>query len=158
MSREQRLPEPLVFHMGEYAATIPCDRRYCWNHMWCLPDAVGTGVHRFGFTAYAVRLLRDVYFLEWYAEPGDVWETRQEIGAIESSKAESSLYAPISGRLVRLNDRLLDDPAWINVDTYGDGWLFEVEGQVDGTMTAHEYVEYLGEVWPKAQRMIKGQL
>ncbi len=158
MSPEPQREDVLVFHMGEYPAEIPRDRRYCWNHMWCLPDAAGKGVHRFGFTAYAVRLLRDVYFLEWYSEPGDVWESRQEIGAIESSKAESALYAPMAGKVIRFNERLLDDPAWINVANYGEGWLFELAGDASETMTAEQYIQYLAEAWPKAQRLIKGQL
>ena len=151
-------PESLVFLMGEYRAVIPTDRRYCWNHLWCLPDAGGKGVHRFGFTAYAVRLLQDVYFLDWYSEPGDHWERRQEIGAIESSKAESALYAPVDGRVVRFNERLLEDPSWINVDGYGEGWLFEMACDMAETMTPAEYVAHLERVWPETQRLIKGQL
>ena len=57
---------------------------------------------------------------------GSLLRDRQQIGAIESKKAESDLYAPMAGRLVRFNEQLLDDPSAINVDKYGDGWLFEI--------------------------------
>ena len=55
--------------MGKFAAELPADLRYCRNHMWCRPSA--DGPHRFGFTAYAVRLMQDVYFLDWCVNTGD---------------------------------------------------------------------------------------
>ena len=63
------MPEPLTFLMGKFAAVLPADLRYCQNHMWCRPGA--DGVHRFGFTAYAIRLMQDVYFLDWCVSAGD---------------------------------------------------------------------------------------
>ena len=110
-----------VFMMGEFAAHFPSDRHYARNHMW----AMGTnGQWKFGFTAYAVRLLQDVYFLDWTVAPETTLQEKAEIGSIESKKAESDLYAPIAGTVLRLNDQLLSDPSTINVDKYGDGWLF----------------------------------
>src|SRR5438874_5949734 len=84
---------PLVFMMGKFAAEFPTDRRYAKNHMWV--ERRGDCV-RFGFAACAVRLLQDVYFLDWSVEAGIPLAERQEIGSIESKKAESSLYAPIA--------------------------------------------------------------
>ena len=75
--------------------------------------------------------LQDVYFLDWSVDAGTQLAEKQEIGSIESKKAESSLYAPIAGRLVRFNEELLSDPSAINVDKYGGGWLFEIEGPGD---------------------------
>ena len=126
------MSDPLVFMMGQYAASIPTDRQYARNHMWAQQH---DAAYRFGFSAYAVRLLQDVYFLDWTVD-ADAWlQQRQEIGSIESKKAEASLYSPISGRLTAFNSALLDDPSAINVDTYGIGWLFEIEG--DGRVTEH---------------------
>ncbi|MCL4205732.1 MAG: glycine cleavage system protein H [Pirellulaceae bacterium] len=149
------MSDSLVFMMGQYAATIPTDRQYARNHMWAQRRG---HVYRFGFSAYAVRLLQDVYFLDWTIDANSRLETRQEIGSIESKKAEASLYAPIAGRLTEFNPELLDDPSAINVDTYSVGWLFEVEGDGEGLLSAGEYVEYLDEVWVATQRTIKGQL
>lgn len=148
--------EPLVFLMGQFEAMFPTDRRYAKNHMWAMPRPEGTW--RFGFSAYAVRLLQDVYFLDWIVDAGAELKDRQEIGSIESKKAESSLYAPIAGRLSTLNQTLLADPAMINVDKYDRGWLFEIAGNGDALLGPAEYVQHLEAVWEVAQRTIKGQL
>jgi len=149
------MSEPLVFLMGQYPAPLPVDRSYARNHMWALRRPDGW---RFGFTAYAVRLLQDVYFLDWTVEPGAELRERQPIGSIESKKAESELYAPIAGRLARLNESLMADPSSINVDTYERGWLFEIEGSGQSLLSAGQYVAHLDEVWEITQRTIKGQL
>ena len=149
------MSDHLVFKMGEFEAIIPTDRQYAKNHMWAMPQAAG--VFRFGFTAYAVRLLQDVYFLEWSVDSGVTLTERQEMGAIESKKAESALYSPIAGRLPRFNDELLSDPSTINVDKYGDGWLFEIAGSSDALLSAEDYVKHLDSVWEVTQRTIKGQ-
>ena len=115
-------------------------------------------VHRFGFSAYAVRLLQDVYFLDWTIDGDTDLVAHHSIGSIESSKAESELYAPISGRLTKLNELLLSDPAMINVDNYGQGWLFEMVGTGDELMAPERYIEHLESAWQVAQRTIKGQL
>jgi glycine cleavage system H protein len=149
-------PVELTFMMGEFAAIFPTDRQYAKNHMWAMTQA--DGVYRFGFTAYAVRLLQDVYFLEWSVDAGVTLNERQEMGAIESKKAESALYSPITGHLPRFNDKLLSDPSTINVDKYGEGWLFEIEGSSDQLLSAADYVKHIESVWDVTQRTIKGQL
>ena len=149
------MSDNLVFMMGQFEARFPTDRRYAKNHMWGRQDGE---TWRFGFSAYAVRLLQDVYFLDWDIEaPVDLAE-RQEIGQIESSKAESSLYSPIHGRLTQINEVLLNDPTAINVDKYGDGWLFEIEGEAGELLTPDAYLEHLVDAWKVAERTIKGQL
>jgi glycine cleavage system H protein len=155
---EKEAANELVFLMGKYAARLPIDRRYAANHMWCLVDGGGAGEHRFGFTAYAVRLLQDVYFLDWSVDSGEAVTLRQEIGSIESSKAVSSLYAPLAGRIVRFNEGLLADPSAINLDGYGSGWLFDLAADISTTMAPADYVRHLDAVWPQTQRTIKGQL
>ena len=142
--------------MGQYEARFPTDRLYARNHMWASPLAVRQ--FRCGFTAYAVRLLQDVYFLEWCVDEGVELAERQEIGSIESKKAESALYAPVAGRLREFNAALLKDPSGINVDKYGAGWLFEVESEGHTLLTPSQYVAHLESVWEVTQRTIKGQL
>jgi glycine cleavage system H protein len=150
------MSDELVFMMGQFAARLPADRNYATNHMWAL--AVGDGTWRFGFSAYAVRLLQDVYFLDWDIDAPAQLNLGQEIGQIESSKAESSLYAPIGGKLTAINDVLLKDPSSINVDKYGAGWLFEVQGGGEPLLSAQGYQDHLVEAWKVAERTIKGQL
>lgn len=142
--------------MGNYEAQFPIDRQYAKNHMWAAATSGTT--FRFGFTAYAVRLLQDVYFLEWQVDEGGQLAERQEIGAIESKKAESTLYAPIAGKLRCFNRELLKDPSTINVDKYGAGWLFEIDGAGEGLLSAEQYLDHLASVWEVTQRTIKGQL
>ncbi len=144
----------LTFMMGEFQAEFPLDRHYAKNHMWALPIEGG---FRFGFTAYAVRLLQDVYFLDWEIEADSVVRERQEIGSIESKKAESALYAPMGGQLLRFNDSLMSDPSGINLDKYGLGWLFDIAGEHE-FLSTQQYIGHLDDVWVVTQRTIKGQL
>jgi glycine cleavage system H protein len=149
------MSESLTFLMGKHPAPLPANRRYCKNHMWCMPN--GT-THRFGFTAYAVRLMQDVYFLEWSVDPGTAVVVKQPIGFLESSKAQSELYAPVAGTIIAFNTALLNDPSAVNADGYGAGWLFDVAGPAGGTLTAAEYYDFLTAAWATAQKLIKGQL
>ncbi len=123
--------------------------------MWC--QAVD-GVLRFGFTTYAVRLMQDVYFLDWEISEGDTIALKQKIGHIETSKAMSDLFAPVAGMLVRFNPELLNDPSAINVDMYGNGWLFEIAGADADTLALHEYHAFLEAGWEKTQNMLKGHM
>lgn len=149
------MSDPLVFMMGEFPAEVPTDRLYARNHMWAQAT---DGGYRFGFSAYAVRLLQDVYFLDWTVDPGTQLFEKQEIGSIESSKAESDLFAPVGGRLTEFNEALLSDPSTINVDTYGGGWLFTMEGSDETLLTPEAYLDHLEAAWSVAQRTIKGQI
>lgn len=144
------------FRMGEYRAVFPDDRLYARNHMWALP--CGDKSFRFGLTAYAVRLLQDVYFLDWTVEAPAALRARQEIGAIESKKAESDLFAPLAGTLTQINALALADPSVINVDAYGAAWLLEVETEAaDELLPVEDYLTHLDSAWEVAQRTIKGQ-
>jgi len=124
--------------------------------MWALPIAGGS--LRFGFTAYAVRLLQDVYFLDWILESGAPLVEKQEIGQIESQKAEASLFSPMSGQLTKINLALLEDPSAINVNTYDAGWLFEITGEGDCLLSPNDYLKHLTAVWQVTQQTIKGQM
>jgi|SRR5262245_5121228 len=148
--------DSLTFQMGKFAAALPADMRYCRNHMWCRPG--DDGVHRFGFTAYAIRLMQDVYFLDWCVNVGDVLAVKQQVGNIETSKAVSDLFAPIAGKLTAFNQDVLKDPSHINVDGYGRGWLFEMAGDLDTTLDVHAYRAFLAANWDQTQRILKGQM
>jgi glycine cleavage system H protein len=149
------MPEPLTFLMGKFAAVLPVDLRYCRNHMWCRP---GEGVHRFGFTAYAIRLMQDVYFLDWCVNAGDAVAVKQQVGNIETSKAVSDLFAPIGGTITAINQDVLKDPSAINVDGYGRGWLFEMSGTIESTLDVQGYHDFLAANWDQTQRILKGQM
>ena len=150
----------LVFMMGEHRAEFPTDRLYARNHMWAMPH--NDRAFRFGLTAYAVRLLQDVYFLDWTVEPPVSLKARQEIGSIESKKAESDLFSPLAGHLAQINADALDDPSVINVDCYGEAWLLEIELEAAAEtltelLSPDAYLEHLASAWEVAQRTIKGQ-
>ena len=115
--------EVLIFMMGEFEAEFPFDRLYAKNHMWArVEPESGSGETggpikvRFGFTSYAVRLLQDVYFLDWLLDAPAELKQSQEIGSIESKKAESALFAPSDGKLTMFNETLMEDPSAINTD------------------------------------------
>jgi len=149
------MSESLTFMMGDFAAEFPTDRLYAKNHMWAIRMA--DDIVRYGFSAYAVRLLQDIYFLEFEIEANSELANRQEFGNIESKKAESGLYSPMAGKVVRINEQLLNDPSGINVDKYGDGWLMEIQGDSSEMLTPQQYLEHLAKAWEIAQRTIKGQ-
>ena len=149
------MPEPLNFMMGQYEAVIPVDRMYSARHMWL--QKTDGDVYQVGFTAYSVRLLQDVYFLEWSIDPGTLVKDRQDIGEVESSKAVSSMFTPCAGEIIEFNDELLNDPAGINADNYGSGWLFTLRTDA-ALLTPEEYVKVLEDGWDETQRTIKGQM
>ena len=155
MSATPELCDDFTFAMGEHVAPFRGDRRYATNHMWALQ--IDTDHWRFGLTAYAVRLLQDVYFLDWVVDPPSPVNHRQCIGSIESKKAESDLYSPAAGSLIAINTDALDDPSAINASPYDDGWLFDL--QCDGTalLSPGDYRSHLDQAWVVAQRTIKGQ-
>jgi glycine cleavage system H protein len=145
----------LTFHMGKFPALLPADLRYARNHMWSRQIESRL---RFGFTAYAVRLMQDVYFLDWHLTAGDAVNKLQEIGHIETSKAVADLFAPITGVVIEFNGELLSDPSPINVDNYAAGWLFEMEAATDDTLTVAEYYQFLDQNWEKTQQSLKGHM
>jgi glycine cleavage system H protein len=147
--------EDLTFSMGKFPAVLPGGLRYARNHMWCREEG---GRWRFGFSSFAVRLMRDVYFLDWTVSAGDEVQMLQQIGHIETSKAESDLFVPAAGTITAFNTELLKDPTPINLDLYGAGWLFELEGDVAHLMDAGAYHAHLAGTWEKTQRLLKGKI
>jgi glycine cleavage system H protein len=150
------MPDDLTFLMGKFPAVLPGVLLYApRNHMWCRPDGE---LLRFGFTSYAIRLMQDVYFLDWHVSDGAVISELQPIGHIETSKAVSDLFAPRTGTLTAFNRALLDDPSAINTDGYGAGWLFEMRADPAGLLTVAEYHQHLADNWEHTQRLIKGKI
>jgi glycine cleavage system H protein len=132
------MADDLVFMMGKFAAGIPRDRGYSENHLWLAEEG---DAYRVGFTAYSVRLLQDVYFLQWTIDPHTEVRRRAEIGEIESSKALSTLYAPCDGTVLEFNQAVISDPSLINVDNYGRGWLFRFR-TAEALLDAEAYVQH----------------
>lgn len=149
------MSEPLHFMMGQFKAVIPRDRSYSRRHMWL--QLIGDGLYRVGFTAYSVRLLQDVYFLEWSVDAMTEVRDRQVIGEIESSKAVSDMYTPCEGTIVEFNDGILNDPSAINADNHNTGWLYTFQTNAK-LLTPEEYIVVLEDGWDDTQRTIKGQM
>ncbi len=147
------MTDPLVFMMGKFEARIPVDRRYFESHVWVMPAGE---LLRIGFTSYAVRLLQDVYFLDWQIDPETDVRRKQTIGEVESSKAVSTLYAPADGRVVRFNEALLNDPSLINADNYERGWLYEFATS-EPLLSPEDYLKVLEAGWEQTQRLLKNQ-
>ena len=102
---------------------VPEDCRYLETHEWARRD--GDTV-RVGITDFAQDELGDIVFVE-LPTVGDALERNAEFGVIESIKAVSDLYAPISGEVTAVNDDLIDAPELVNEDPFGDGWMLEID-------------------------------
>ncbi|HYT11263.1 MAG TPA: glycine cleavage system protein GcvH [Candidatus Nitrosopolaris sp.] len=98
-------------------------RLYTKTHEWLVVDGKTVTV---GITDFAQSQLGDVVFLE-LPNPGRKLEAGESFGVVESIKAASDLYAPVSGRVAAVNDKLAGKPELINSDPYGDGWILKLE-------------------------------
>ncbi|MHB8589087.1 MAG: glycine cleavage system protein GcvH [Candidatus Dormibacteraceae bacterium] len=99
------------------------ERRYTKTHEWVVVDGKTVTV---GITDFAQSQLGDVVFLE-LPSPGRKLAVRESFGVVESVKAASDLYSPVSGRVAAVNEKLSSKPELINSDPYGDGWIMKVE-------------------------------
>jgi glycine cleavage system H protein len=104
-------------------ANVPQDLRYTEKHEYL--KATGAGAFRVGITDFAQGELGDIVFVE-LPKVGDRVEATQPFGTIEAVKAVSDLYAPISGEVTAVNGALDADPAAVNSDPYGEGWMIEI--------------------------------
>lgn len=122
---------------------VPEERRYLESHEWA--DAEN-GTVRVGITAFAQDELGDVVFVE-LPPVGDRVEAESPFGVIESIKAVSDLYAPISGEVTDVNDNLLDEPELVNDDPFGDGWMLVIEpddeAELESLLDADAYREQI---------------
>ena len=118
----------------------PDDRRYTKEHDWVKVE--GDGKARIGITAYAVEELGDVVYFE-LPNAGESVSQAQKFGEVESVKAVSDLFAPVSGEILEVNPELSNRPEAVNEDPWEKGWLLVVRLQDDaelgGTMSAQEY-------------------
>ena len=146
--------ERLVFEMGLYKATFPTDLTYSEIHFWFQPREGNRT--RIGLTAYAARLLTDLFRIEWKVYVGENIQGEQLLGEVESTKAASELYAPMTGKLLDINSAAVDDPSLLTVDCY-DAWLLEFEGKPDRPLDATAYVAFLASGWEETVKMLKGQ-
>lgn len=120
----------------------PTDRKYTREHEWVQINGKQAIV---GITNYAQNELGDVVFVD-LPETGSVVEANDEMAVVESVKAVSDIYAPVSGKIVKVNEALQDDPELINSDPYKDGWISIIEmsdpDEVDELMSAEEYADF----------------
>ncbi|MGM0646568.1 MAG: glycine cleavage system protein GcvH [Thermodesulfobacteriota bacterium] len=122
---------------------LPKNLLYTRSHEWVRPEE---GRITMGITHFAQEQLGDLTFVE-LPEPGDHVEAGQEIGTVESVKAASEVYAPVSGEIAEINEELEDAPEKVNADPYGEGWLVRIttEAKLDDLMDATAYSTYLHE-------------
>ncbi|MEW6269356.1 MAG: glycine cleavage system protein GcvH [Thermodesulfobacteriota bacterium] len=124
---------------------FPEELKYTREHEWVSIEGTIATV---GITDHAQQQLGDVVFVELPAV-GDRVEKSDAFGVVESTKAVSDVYAPLSGEVTEVNDDLPDNPELINEDPYGDGWMIKLaigdKADLDDLMTADEYRKYIEE-------------
>ncbi|NBD96225.1 MAG: glycine cleavage system protein GcvH [Gammaproteobacteria bacterium] len=125
---------------------IPSDLRYAESHEWVSQEE--EGVVKVGISDHAQEQLGDLVFVE-LPEEGTTFARGDACSVVESVKAASDIYCPVSGEIVVVNEVLADTPEIVNNDPYGDGWLFSVKlddpGELDELMDAEGYKEHLDE-------------
>jgi len=120
---------------------VPQELRYTKDHEWVLPTA-NPVVVRMGITDYAQSALGDIVYIQ-LPKVGENLTADKVCGEVESTKSVSEIYAPLSGKVVAVNDALATSPEIINSDPYGNGWIAEIEisekSLVDGLLSAADY-------------------
>lgn len=121
---------------------VPQELRYARTHEWARLEEDGTVT--VGITDHAQDALGDVVYVE-HPEPGQQVAAGDEAGVVESVKAASDIYAPVSGSVVAVNAALDDAPETVNQDPYGDGWFFKIEpddvAELDELLDSEAYAE-----------------
>ena len=127
-------------------SNVPADLRYTKDHEYLKP-AGAAGVYFVGVTDYAQGELGDIVFLD-LPKPGAKFKAHDTFGTVEAVKAVSDLYCPVAGEVVEVNAALEADPAVVNRDTYGDGWMIKLkvaaEKDVGALLDAGAYEALLG--------------
>ncbi len=123
---------------------VPEDLHYSKDHEWIRVEGdVGT----VGITDYAQQKLVDIVYVE-LPRVGETFEANQSFGTVESVKATSDVYTPVSGEVVEVNESLPDDTERFKTDPYGEAWLIRLrlsdKSQIDKLKTAAEYEDFLG--------------
>jgi len=122
----------------------PKEYKYTQEHEWICSEPENKG--KVGITDYAQSQLGDVVFVD-LPPPGSQVEQLKKMGEIESVKAVSDLFAPVSGRVLEINQAVINEPALVNQDPYGDGWLVRLElsnsSELDALMDSDKYDEFV---------------
>lgn len=126
-------------------ANIPENLHYSKDHEWV---SVEGDVATIGITDYAQHSLGDVVFVE-LPRVGDTFAAHEEFGSVESVKAVSSIYTPVGGEVVEVNEPLQDEAEKVNTDPYGEAWMIKIKmsnpGEADSLLTAAEYEDFIAE-------------
>lgn len=122
----------------------PEDNRYARSHEYIHLESGDVGI--VGITDYAQKELGDVVFVD-LPQVGTQFELGDEFGSIESVKAVSELFAPVSGEVLEVNEALADKPDLVNTDPYGDGWMIRIKlsdpTEIEELMTAEDYEDHV---------------
>ncbi len=123
----------------------PDDLLYSKEHEWIQRES---DIATIGITEHAQKELGDVVFAE-LPEVGATFDTNEAFGSVESVKAVSEVYMPVSGEVVETNESLLDAPEKINNDPYGEGWIIRIRlgdpTELEALMSSQEYSKYVEE-------------
>ncbi len=121
---------------------VPQELKYARTHEWARLEEDGTIT--VGISDHAQDALGDVVYVE-HPEPGQPVAAGDEAGVVESVKAASDIYAPVSGSVIAVNEALDDAPETVNQDPYGDGWFFKIQpddvAELDELLDSEAYVE-----------------
>ena len=124
-------------------ADVPADLRYTQDHEWAKKEGATV---RVGITAFAQEQLGDVVFVEM-PKPGARVTAMKTFGVVESVKAVSDLFAPLSGEVAEVNPELAKKPELVNADPYGQGWMLVIAladpREVDKLMSAADYEQFI---------------
>ncbi len=124
----------------------PNDRKYTREHEWIKIEDPATGRALAGITAYAQDQLGDIVYVD-LPQPGTEIRHMAKMGEVESVKAVSDLYSPVSGQVIEVNQGLIDHPELVNQDPFEGGWLLRVvmsdASEVDTLMSAEEYDSFI---------------
>lgn len=121
-------------------ASVPEELMYSDEHEWVSGDVAPGSIVSIGITEYAAAALGDVVYVEAPAV-GDEVKASEICGELESTKAVSELYSPVTGKVTEVNQTVLDSPDILNRDAYGDGWILKVEVSAANTrlLNAEQY-------------------
>ncbi|KMW73745.1 glycine cleavage system protein H [Photorhabdus luminescens subsp. luminescens] len=127
-------------------SNVPAELRYAQSHEWV--RAEGNGEYTVGITEHAQELLGDMVFVD-LPEIGDEINLGDDCAVVESVKAASDIYAPLSGKIIAVNEALNDSPELVNSEPYNEGWLFRIkaadESELSGLLDAEGYQALLDE-------------
>jgi glycine cleavage system H protein len=123
-------------------ANVPEELQYSKDHEWLRVEG-NTGT--IGITDHAQNSLGDVVYVE-LPKVGETFEAHEAFGSVESVKAVSEIFMPVSGEVIAVNESLQDEPEKVNTDPYGDAWMVRVRlansGEIDSLLSAAEYEDF----------------